>query len=394
MKYYIISGEASGDLHGSNLIKELRRLDADASIRCWGGDLMEAAGATLVKHYRDLAFMGFTEVIKNIGTIFKNIAFCKADILQHPPDVLVLIDYPGFNLRIAKWAREQGFRIVYYISPQIWAWKENRIHSIKKNVDKMLVILPFEKDFYRKWNFEVEYVGHPLVEVVDDFLMKGSLVNESLVNESMAFREDNNVNNDLMTNDNIKNAPSKIIALLPGSRKQEILKKLPVMLRVAAFFPEYKFVVAKAPGLPDEFYQDLLSPYKNVDAVANKTYDLLAGAEAAIVTSGTATLETALFGVPEVICYKSNNISYQIAKRLVKIKYICLVNLIMDREVVKELIQDDLTVENLVEELKKLLFDENRKLQLEKDYEALKTLLSAGGHASANAARSIYSMLN
>jgi lipid-A-disaccharide synthase len=383
MKYYIISGEASGDLHGSNLIRELHKLDASASIRCWGGDLMEAAGATLVKHYRDLAFMGFTEVIKNIGTIFKNIAFCKADILQHRPDILVLIDYPGFNLRIAKWAREQGFRIVYYISPQIWAWKENRIHSIKKNVDKMLVILPFEKDFYRKWNFEVEYVGHPLVEVVEDFMLTKSLDNDSKVIEEGI---------DLMTNDNKKSSRTKIIALLPGSRKQEILKKLPVMLDVARFFPDYKFVVAKAPGLADSFYNDLLSPYENVDAVANKTYDLLYNAEAAIVTSGTATLETALFAVPEVICYKSNNISYQIAKRLVKIKYICLVNLIMDKEVVRELIQDDLTVENLVAELNKLLFDEDRILKLKQDYRDLKTLLSAGGHASANAARSIYAM--
>lgn len=399
MKYYIISGEASGDLHGSNLIKELHKLDGDATIRCWGGDLMEAAGATLVKHYRELAFMGFTEVLKNIGTIFKNIAFCKSDILQYRPDVLVLVDYPGFNLRIAKWAREQGLKIVYYISPQIWAWKENRIHSIKKNVDKMLVILPFEKDFYRKWDFEVEYVGHPLVEVVDDFLREESLVDKSLVNESMIIEERNNVRdapmaNDPMSYDKKQNSPSKIIALLPGSRKQEILKKLPIMLRVAEFFPDYQFVVAKAPGLADEFYQELLAPYKNVDAVANKTYSLLADAAGAIVTSGTATLETALFGVPEVICYKSNDISYQIAKRLVKIKYICLVNLIMDKEVVRELIQDDLTVKNLVEELNKLLFDESRRLQLKKDYDDLKSLLSAGGHASANAARSIYNMLN
>jgi lipid-A-disaccharide synthase len=409
MKYYIISGEASGDLHGSNLIKELHKLDVNATIRCWGGDLMEAAGATLVKHYRDLAFMGFTEVLKNIGTIFKNIAFCKEDILQHRPDVLVLVDYPGFNLRIAKWAREQGLKIVYYISPQIWAWKENRIHSIKKNVDKMLVILPFEKDFYRKWDFEVEYVGHPLVEVVDEFLLEQSLVNKSVVHpdsyrESMVIEEGSRaeidpmtndpMTNDPMTNDNIKISPSKIIALLPGSRKQEILKKLPIMLKVAEFFPDYQFVVAKAPGLADEFYEELLAPYKNVGAVANKTYSLLADAAGAIVTSGTATLETALFGVPEVICYKSNDISYQIAKRLVKIKYICLVNLIMDQEVVKELIQDDLTVKNLVEELNKLLFDETRRLQLRKDYDDLKSLLSAGGHASANAARSIYNMLN
>lgn len=390
MKYYIISGEASGDLHGSNLIKELHKLDANASIRCWGGDLMQAAGATLVKHYRDLAFMGFTEVIKNIGTIFKNIAFCKQDILVHRPDVLVLVDYPGFNLRIAKWAREQGLKIVYYISPQIWAWKENRVHSIKKNVDKMLVILPFEKDFYRKWDFEVEYVGHPLVEVVDEFVAKEPFIHPDSYGESENIEKING----LMTNDSKKTGPSKIIALLPGSRKQEILKKLPIMLQVANHFPDYKFIVAKAPGLEDVFYKELLAPYLNVDAVANKTYALLASSEAAIVTSGTATLETALFAVPEVICYKSNNVSYQIAKRLVKIKYICLVNLIMDKEVVKELIQDDLTVENLVAELNKLLFDESRKAQLKKDYKDLKELLSAGGHASANAAKSIYAMIH
>jgi lipid-A-disaccharide synthase len=368
MKYYIISGEASGDLHGSNLIKEMRRLDGQANIRCWGGDLMQAAGATVVKHYRDLAFMGFTEVIKNIGTIFKNISFCKKDILGNRPDLLILIDYPGFNLRIAKWARLQGLKIVYYISPQIWAWKENRIHSIKKNVDKMLVILPFEKDFYAKWNMTAAYVGHPLVEVIEEFQK----------NKSAA-------------ENNRKFAGHKIIAVLPGSRKQEIIKKLPIMLRVAQHFPDYKFIVARAPGQPDEFYDALLAPYINVDAVSNDTYSLLSVSQAALVTSGTATLETALFAVPEVICYKSNAISYQIAKRIISIKYICLVNLIMDKEVVKELIQDELTVENLVTELKKLLFDPEKRNQLKKDYKDLKTLLSAGGNASANAAEIIYS---
>lgn len=375
MKYYIISGEASGDLHGSNLIKELHKLDSRAVIRCWGGDLMQAAGATLVKHYRELAFMGFTEVIKNIFTIFKNISFCKKDILQNQPDVLILIDYPGFNLRIAKWAKLQGFKVVYYISPQIWAWKENRIHLIKKYVDKMLVILPFEKEFYAKWNFEVEYVGHPLVEVIDDFKKEKVKSLITMVNKEIT-------------------TPSKTIALLPGSREQEILKKLPIMLQVASHFADYKFIVAKAPGLTNDFYTSLLAPYTNVDAVLNKTYQLLSESAAAIVTSGTATLETALFNVPEVICYKSNKLSYQIAKRIIKIKYICLVNLIMNKEVVKELIQDELTVQNLVTELKNLLLNEEKRLHLQKDYAALKELLSAGGHASANAARSIYSIFN
>jgi len=370
MKYYIIAGEASGDLHGSNLIKELHRQDPAADIRCWGGDKMQAAGATLVKHYRDLAFMGFTEVIKNLPTIFRNLAFCKKDILAYQPDALILIDYPGFNLRIAKWAKQQGLKIIYYISPQVWAWKENRVNGIKKNVDKMLVILPFEKDFYKKWNYEVEYVGHPLVEVIDDFI-------ETHAGSEVPLTQ--------------KNAGA--VALLPGSRQQEILKKLPIMLQVAEHFPDYSFVVAKAPGLEDDFYNELLKPYKNVYAVVGKTYDLLYRSKAALVTSGTATLETALFAVPEVICYKGNSISYEIAKRLIKIKFIGLVNLIMDKEVVKELIQHELTVENLRKELQILLHDTDRKMLLQKDYAALKKLLSAGGHASSNAAKSIVTFL-
>ena len=373
MQYYIIAGEASGDLHGSNLIKELRKLDTAANIRCWGGDKMEAAGAMLVKHYRDLAFMGFVEVIKNLRTIFRNIDLCKKDIAAFGPDVLILIDYPGFNLRIAKWARQQGLKIVYYISPQVWAWKENRVKGIKENVDKMLVILPFEKDFYKKWDFEVEYVGHPLVEVVDSWSLTVDR-NKPLITN----------NGQLKTN---------IVALLPGSRQQEILKKLPIMLEVAKHFPAYQFVVAKAPGLNEDFYNELLAPYTNVSSVVNKTYELLSQSKAALVTSGTATLETALFAVPEVICYKGNALSYQIAKRLIKIKFIGLVNLIMDKEVVKELIQDELTVDNCSRELALLLTDEKKQQQLKMDYAALKSLLSQGGHASANAAKSIYNFL-
>ena len=374
MQYYIIAGEASGDLHGSNLIKELHKLDAAANIRCWGGNKMEAAGATLVKHYRGLAFMGFIEVITNLRTIFRNIHLCKKDILANRPDVLILIDYPGFNLRIAKWAKQQRLKIVYYISPQVWAWKENRVKGIKENVDKMLVILPFEKDFYKKWNYEVEYVGHPLVQVVDSFMMTVDSKAQPTTN-----------NQQLTTN---------IIALLPGSRKQEILKKLPIMLEVAKHFPDYQFIVAKAPGLEENFYNELLAPYKNVSSAVNKTYELLSQSTAALVTSGTATLETALFGVPEVVCYKGSSISYQIAKRLVKIKYICLVNLIMDKEVVKELIQQELTVKNLAKELKDLLSNPAKQEQLKKDYTELKNLLSQGGHASANAAKNIYNFIS
>ena len=373
MKYYIIAGEASGDLHGSNLIREIKKKDTAADIRCWGGDKMEAAGATLVKHYKELAFMGFLEVIKNLGTILKNIKVCKEDILQYQPTTLILIDYPGFNLRIAKWAKEKGIPVIYYISPQVWAWKENRVKLIKNCVDKMLVILPFEKEFYRKWNYEVEYVGHPLVEEVDRFSLAVDRTEHLTTNH--------------------KPQTSNIIALLPGSRQQEILKKLPIMLEVARHFPDYQFVVAKAPGLDESFYAELLAPYKNVSSVVNKTYQLLLQSKAALVTSGTATLETALFAVPEVICYKGSAFSYQIAKRLIKIKFIGLVNLIMDKEVVKELIQDELTVENLKRELNLLLTDETKQEQLKKDYAALKNLLSKGGHASANAAASIHAFI-
>jgi lipid-A-disaccharide synthase len=374
MKYYIIAGEASGDLHGSNLINELKKKDTAASIRCWGGDKMQAAGATLVKHYKELAFMGFLEVIKNLGTILKNLKFCKEDILQYKPDALILIDYPGFNLRIAEWAKEQGIKVIYYISPQVWAWKENRVKLIKKCVDKMLVILPFEKEFYKKWDYEVEYIGHPLVEVVDRFSL--------LVGR-----------NEALSASNEQHATSNIIALLPGSRKQEILKKLPIMLEVSKHFTAYQFVVAKAPGLEENFYAELLAPYNNVSSVADKTYDLLLRSKAALVTSGTATLETALFGVPEVICYKGSFFSYQIAKRLIKIKFIGLVNLIMDKEVVKELIQHELTVENLRYELNELLTNESKQKQVKEDYILLKNLLGKGGHASANTAGSIYAYL-
>jgi lipid-A-disaccharide synthase len=368
MRYYIIAGEASGDLHGSNLIKELHRLDGQAVIRCWGGDLMQAAGAELVKHYRELAFMGFTEVLMNLRTIFRNLAFCKEDILAFKPDTLVLIDYPGFNLRIADWARGHGITVIFYISPQVWAWKENRVKKMRQNIDKMLVILPFEKDYFRnKWNWEVEYVGHPLVQVIDEFKTR---------NKQPLFSDS-----------------KPLVALLPGSRKQEILKKLPIMLEVCKEFTDYRFVVAKAPGLEDAFYEPLLQPYDNVSSVRNQTYALLSQSTAALVTSGTATLETALFGVPEVVCYKGSPISYQIARRVIKVKYICLVNLIMDKPVVKELIQDELTAVNLKKELAELLTSEKRKQELAEDYRRLKELLSKGGHASYNAAKSIVDFL-
>ena len=382
MKYYIIAGEASGDLHGSNLIKELKKLDSAASIRCWGGDKMQAAGGELVKHYRELAFMGFTEVLMNLRTIFKNLAFCKEDIKQFKPDALILIDYPGFNLRIAKWAKEKalfkksGGKIIYYISPQVWAWKEGRVKMMKQCIDKMLAILPFEKDYFKiKWDWEVEYVGHPLVEVVDSWQLGVGSQQLAVGSQQLAISD------------------TPLIALLPGSRKQEILKKLPVMLEVSKSFSQYQFIVAKAPGVDETFYDDLLKPYSNVSYVSNQTYQLLMQAKAALVTSGTATLETALFGVPEVVCYKGSFLSYQIGKRLVKVKYISLVNLIMDKLVVKEFIQEDMTIENLKHELHELLTNEQRKKELKNDYAQLKHLLSEGGNASAKAAQSIVSFL-
>lgn len=370
MKYYIIAGEASGDLHGSNLIREMKKLDPAISVRCWGGDKMQAAGGELVKHYRELAFMGFTEVLMNLRTIFRNLAFCKEDITQYQPDALILIDYPGFNLRIAKWAKKQGLKVIYYISPQVWAWKEGRVRMMKECIDKMIVILPFEKDYFKnKWNWEVEYVGHPLVDVVDS--------QQSRVRSQERRYSD-----------------KPVVALLPGSRKQEILKKLPVMLETSRSFPGYQFVVAKAPGLDESFYDELLRPFENVSYVSGQTYELLMQADAAIVTSGTATLETALFGVPEVVCYKGSPISYQIAKRVIKVKYISLVNLIMDRLVVKELIQDALTPENLKTELDELLHNASRRAQLKSDYTELKSKLSQQGSASAKAANSIVKFIS
>ena len=377
MRYYIIAGEASGDLHGSNLILELHKLDPQLQVRCWGGDKMQAAGGELVKHYRDLAFMGFTEVLKNLPVILKNLRFCKEDIVSFKPDALILIDYPGFNLRIAKWAKQQGIRVVFYISPQVWAWKENRVKNIKASVEKMIVILPFEKEFYQKWSYEVDYVGHPLVQVVQD------------------FRSSNNISQadfPLPAKSPITSYKG-IIALLPGSRKQEIQKKLPIMLALTKHFPSYHFIVAKSPGIDISFYDSLLTDYPNVSTVTDRTYAILSVARAALVTSGTATLETALFHVPQIICYKGNSVSYEIAKRLINIKFIGLVNLIMNKEVVRELIQHELTVENLKKELTGLLEDETKRAAIEKEYSELETLLGKGGKASANAARLIHDLV-
>jgi len=366
VKYYIIAGEASGDLHASNLMKSLSENDDQSEFRFWGGDLMQATGGTLVKHYRDLAFMGFSEVIMNLRTILSNIKFCKQDILRYQPDVLILIDYPGFNMRIAEFAKKNNILVHYYISPQIWAWKESRIKKIKRDVDQMYVILPFEKEFYeQKHNFPVHFVGHPLLDAIAD---------RKQINVTQ-FCKENNLNE------------KPIIALLPGSRQQEIKKMLSVMLKMIDKFTDHQFVIAGAPSQDLQFYKQFTKT-EEVSIVENKTYDLLSVSNAALVTSGTATLETALFKVPEVVCYKGSTISYQIGKRLIKnIKYISLVNLILDKEVVVELIQDDFNELKLEDELFKILDHKNREKMLDSYYELEQKL--GGKGASENTAKLI-----
>ena len=366
MKYYVIAGEASGDLHGSNLLKALQKEDQAAEFRVWGGDKMKAAGGELVKHYKDLAFMGFVEVAKNIRTILGNISFCKKDILSFQPDVLILIDYPGFNLRIAKWAKEQNIRVFYYISPQLWAWHESRVKQIRANVERMYVIIPFEKAFYKKHDIEVDFVGHPLKDVIEEY--EGSALE-------------------------ISNGIKKIIALLPGSRKQELNRVLPRMLEAVKAFPNYHFVIAKAPTMDQAIYNNLIEAAKveNIEIINDRTYDILNHAHAALVTSGTATLETALFKIPQVVCYNGHPISFQIAKRLVDVPFISLVNLIAEEEIVKELIQDDLNKENLIEALTKILEGPERTQMIDR-YEVLHEKLGKSG-ASATAARLMYARL-
>lgn len=361
-KYYIIAGEASGDMHAANLMLALQQQDEQAHFRAWGGEQMQAAGAQLVKHYKDLAFMGFVEVLFNLRTILRNMAFCKNDIAAYNPDVLVLVDYPGFNLRIAKWAHRQGIKVVYYISPQVWAWKKSRVHQIKKYVDKMLVILPFEADFYKGYHYEVSYVGHPLLD---------ALAKEQ---PQPYFRQRHHLGD------------KPIIALLPGSRKQEIATMLPIMLSQIKAFDDYSFVIAAAPAIDDAYYQQLMGEHR-LPLVKNETHALLRHAYAAVVTSGTATLETALLDVPQVVCYKGNRISFEIAKRLVDIEFISLVNLIMGRELVKELIQQECNPHALSLALTEILQPDKRQRLLQ-DYALLKDKLGGLG-ASLRAAKII-----
>ena len=356
MKYYIIAGEASGDLHASNLMASLKEKDPKAQFRFWGGDLMQSVGGDLVKHYRDLSFMGFLEVLLNLKTILGNLSFCKKDLLEFKPDALILVDYPGFNMRIAEFAKANNIKVHYYISPQIWAWKENRIKSIKLSVDAMYVILPFEKDFYEnKHNFKVHFVGHPLLDAI---------AHRKPIDE-IQFKQTHNLDD------------KPIIAILPGSRKQEIKKMLSVMLSITTDFKDYQFVIAGAPSQDFDFYKPFITD-ANIHLISNKTYDLLSVSTAALVTSGTATLETALFKVPEIVCYKGSWASYQIGKRLIKLDFISLVNLILNKEAVTELIQNDFNSKNLKKELNNILKIDKREKIFESYFELEEKLGGAG----------------
>lgn len=364
MKYFLIAGEASGDLHGSNLIKAIKANDPDAEFVAWGGDLMRDAGALILKHYKELAFMGFLVVLQNLRTILNNEKLCRSQIEQFNPDAVIFIDYPGFNLRIAKWAKKKAYKTIYYISPKVWAWKKGRAWKIKATIDKMFVIFPFEVPFYKEYDYEVEYIGNPLLDAIEQFQAKGQTFEE--------FTQQNSLSD------------KPIIALLPGSRKHEISHMLPPMLETAQKYPDYQFVIAGAPAQDVAFYNEVAVD-QNINIVFGKTYELLNHSTAGLITSGTATLEAALFDVPQVVCYKGNPISFAIAKKLVDIKYISLVNLILDKEVVKELIQTDLTEKNISAELKLVLHNSEHKMLMLNDYEALRRDLGNAGASQRSA---------
>jgi lipid-A-disaccharide synthase len=365
MKYFIIAGEQSGDLHGSNLIRELRRADENAAIECWGGDLMEAAGAKLLVHYRDTAFMGFVSVVKNLGTISRNLHLCKRHIAEFNPDVVIFIDYPGFNLRIAEYARKSGFRTFYYISPKFWAWNEGRVEKVKKFIDRMFIIFPFETNFYRVHGIDTQYFGNPLV---DEITRQQELFSSGAETPRLAGTGE-----------------KPVIALLAGSRKHEIELILPEMLKMIPYFPGHRFVLAGVKNISDELYHRIIKGH-DVILVKEKTYEILHSSEAALVASGTATLEAALLGVPQVVCYKGDFFSMLIAWMVIKVKHVSLVNLIMNAEVVKELIQYDLKEENILKELKAILPGGGKREKMLSDYEDLKTLLGPAG-ASGRIAR-------
>lgn len=369
MKFYLIAGERSGDLHGGNLIKQLKQREPSARFRGFGGDYMQDAGMHVAVHYRELAFMGFVEVLANLFTIAGKIRLCKDDILRYKPDAIVLIDYAGFNMRIATFARAKGIKVYWYISPKVWAWNQGRAWKLKENVDHMFVILPFERDFFRKFDWNVDYVGNPVLDAV-----KVHPTNKD-------FRKEHSLSSD-----------KKIVALLPGSRQQEVTKIAPLMAAVVAGMPEFQFVVAAVNNLNPNVYHTLKS-LSNVSFVNDTSYDLLRVADAAIVVSGTATLETALFKVPQVVVYKTSGITYFLAKVLIKIKFISLVNLIADQEVVKEMIQNDASVERVSTELKQILIDEAYRSNMLRGYDSIIRILDTGS-ASENAARLMLKYLN
>lgn len=372
MKYFLIAGEASGDLHSANLIRAIKAQDKEALFTAWGGDLMQKQGAVIRKHYRDLAFMGFAEVLMNLRTILRNFRLCKEHILEAKPDAVILVDYPGFNLRMAEWLHKRKIPVLYYISPQVWAWKQSRVKKIKAFVDKMFVILPFEASFYARFDYTVDFVGHPLLDAVNGY-------KASAPDREILFRE-------------LSPEGKPIVALLPGSRKQEVSLMLPGMLKMIDRFPDYHFVVAEASSLDPAFFEELYQG-RSVGRLRDRTYDLLSVSKAVAVTSGTACLETSLFGVPGVICYKANALSFQIAKRIVNIAYIGLPNLIMDRSIVKELIQDEMNVEALEKELFKLLNDVDYRAKMENNLEELREVLGGPG-ASDRTARLIIEYMN
>lgn len=367
MKYYIIAGEASGDLHGSNVMKAIKELDSNAQFQFWGGDKMLEEDDNQVMHIRETAIMGFVEVIKNFSKIKSFFKKAKATITAFQPDVIVFIDYPGFNLRMAKWAKKKGFKTVYYISPQLWAWKKGRIKTIQKYIDEMIVILPFEKTFYEQQGVKVHYVGHPLVPVIQEYIQS-------------AERND------------IDTGQKKILAILPGSRKQEIKKILPELVEAAVYFKEeYALWIGQAPNIEPSFYTEILGTYSaSIQLWSNGSYDLLNKADIALVTSGTATLETALFKVPQVVCYKTSAINYEIGKRLVDLEYISLVNLIGDRSIVPELIQDEVNKSSIVKAINQI---QKERARIIKDYNFLYDVLSIDNLPHTTAAEVILSTL-
>ncbi len=367
MRYFIIAGEASGDLHGSNLIKGIREMDKEAQIRCWGGDLMKEAGAELIRHYKEGAIMGFVEVVANLGKLAKNLQDCKNDIVKYNPDAVILIDYPGFNFRIAKFAKERGMRVFYYIAPKVWAWKEKRVHKLKKYVDRLFIIFPFEIEYFKKWGIDAIYRGNPLLDSVD---------NHSSSEESKeAFEQRCGIG-----------SAEKTVALLAGSRRSEIKYLLPRMMQVAGRYSEYRFLMACAPSMEREFYEGIIgNKCSNIKLLFGETYSILRHSDAAIISSGTASLEAALIGVPQVVCYGGNEISYQIARSVVKLKYISLANLIMDKGLFKELIQHDCTPQKISAELDNLLCNSAYREKMLADYRDVRNILGGKG-ASAKVA--------